>query len=196
MLECAAGMTRELASYEGLVFRTAQMYAPLVDDDEDDVRQELRITAWKALASYRGRSAEIPDLKGRTPRDKYVFMCVSNRVKDLLKKKKRPEDFIEDRAPDAVRRERFDAQHLSVDESAYVEAIIDGDVVLPSTLDLMEIQVVRLLLQDLNQTEIARHLGVTRTKVREAHASVKLKMADWGTDASEREEARQLQAAA
>lgn len=189
-------MSRELASYEGLVFRTAQLVAPQVDDDEDDVRQLLRITAWNALNSYRSRGPEVPDANGRTPRDRYVFLCVTNRVKDLLKKKKRLEDFIEDKAPDEVRRERFYAEHLSVDESAMVEAIIEGDVVLPSTLTLMEIHVVRLLLQDLNQTEIARHLGVTRTKVREAHASVKVKMADWGSDEAAGAEARQLQAAA
>src|SRR4051794_8115324 len=120
MLGCRTGMDLELASYEGLVFRTAQMYAPFVDDDEEDVRQALRIKVWQALLAYRPRSLETPDVKGRTPRDKYVFMCVTNQVKDLLKRKKRQEDFIEDKTPDDVQREKFVAKHLAVDESAYV----------------------------------------------------------------------------
>lgn len=198
-------MSSELAHYEGLVFRTAQMYAHFTQEDEDDVRQILRIKAWRALVSYEARGPETPDANGRTPRDRYIFMCVTNQVKDLLKRKKRPEDFIEDKAPSYGRqsgdngglRERFEARYLAVDESAVVEAVLEGDVVLPSTLTLMEVQVVRLLLDDLNQTEIARRLGVTRTKVREAHASVKLKMSDWGQDEPvERQADRQLQAAA
>lgn len=164
----------KLAEYEGLVMRTAQIYAPFVDEDEDDIRQELRIKVWKALDSYKPERAT-------QPVNEYVFSCVRNRVKDLLKKKRRPEDFIEDVLPpnSAPARERFEARYLQVDEGAVVEAKLD-DCPLPSTLSRMEIEVVLLLVADYNQTEIARKLGVSRSRVRAAHASVRVKMADWG----------------
>lgn len=169
-------MSTELAHYEGLVFKTAQMYTPFLDDDEDDVRQQLRIKVWQALQSF-------DPAKARQTREKYVFMCVRNGVKDLLKRRRRDEGFIEDEAPeDAASRARFEARHLSVDESAVVEAIIEGKVILPNTLSALEVRVVVLLLRDFNQTEIALQLGTTRQKVREAHRSVKVKMADWGQD--------------
>lgn len=171
-------MSRELASYEGLVCRTAQLVAgyPHVQEDEEDIRQLLRIKVWQAL------EAHDPTKRGmqNQTREEYVFMCVRNRVKDILKKKVRPEDFIEDRAPtDEVRRHRFEGRYMAHDEEAEVEASIEPTVELPSTLTLLEIHVVRLLLLDLNQTEISRQLGVSRQKIRAAHAAVKVKMADW-----------------
>jgi DNA-directed RNA polymerase specialized sigma24 family protein len=170
-------MSDELANFEGLVFRTAQMYVPFVQEEEDDIRQLLRIKVWQALTAY-----DPAKVRGQS-REEYVFMCVKNRVKDLLKRKHRPEDFIEDKAPsDAAMRAAFEGRYLAHDEEAEVEAICEGRVELPSTLTLLEVHVVRLLLLDLNQTEISTRLGVSRAKVREAHASVKLKMADWGQD--------------
>jgi RNA polymerase sigma factor (sigma-70 family) len=176
-------MSRELASYEGLVCRTAQLVAgyPHVQEDEEDIRQLLRIKVWQAL------EAHDPSKRGmqNQTREEYVFMCVKNRVKDMLKKKVRPEDFIEDFAPTTrgegarSRRERFEGRYLRHDEEAEVEAAMERTAELPSTLTLLEIHVVRLLLQELNQTEIARQLGVSRQKVRVAHAAVKVKMADW-----------------
>lgn len=164
----------QVLHYEGLVFRTAQMTAPYVQEEEEDIRQLLRVKIWQALTAF-----DPAKVKGQT-REEYVFMCVRNRVKDILKRKRRPEDLLEDRAPDdAVLRAKFEGKYLSHDEEAEIEAIIDGDVELPSTLTLLEIHVVRLLLLDLNQTEIARQLGVSRAKVRAAHAEVKVKMADW-----------------
>lgn len=183
-------MTVELANYEGLVFRTAQMYSPLLDDDEDDVRQVLRIKVWKALLAF-------DPAKATQTTEKYVFMCVRNQVKDLLKKKKRPEDFIEDKAPadSPVVRERFECDHLSATPDEIFAEVEDEGIPLPSTLDALERDVALLLYLDFNQTEIARELCVTRQRVRAAHASVKLKMADWRPSSSP-ERAEALQAAA
>jgi hypothetical protein len=122
-------MSRELASYEGLVCRTAQLVAgyPHVQEDEEDIRQLLRIKVWQAL------EAHDPSKRGmqNQTREEYVFMCVKNRVKDMLKKKVRPEDFIEDFAPTSrgegarSRRERFEGRYLRHDEEAEVEAAME-----------------------------------------------------------------------
>jgi RNA polymerase sigma factor (sigma-70 family) len=164
-------------AFEGLVLRTAGMYCEILRMDEDDVRQRLRIKVWKALDSYRPARAT-------QSVEKYVFSCVRNEVKDLLKqadraKRNKPECFMEDQYGSEAMRERFDAKHLSHDEEAEREAYVERTVELPSTLNFMERQVVALLLLDLNQTEIAARLGWTRTRVRKTHASVMEKMADW-----------------
>lgn len=164
-------------AFEGLVLRTAGMYYRGLRMDEDDVRQFLRIKVWKALESYR-RQLATQSVEG------YVFMCVSNGVKDLLKqadraKRNKPECYLEDQYRTEAARERFHVKHLSHDEDGLREAYLERTVELPSTLDFMERHVVALLYEGLNQTEIARTLGVTRTRVRNTHASVQAKMMDW-----------------
>lgn len=174
-------MSAELASYEGLVFRTAQMYAPMVQEDVDDIRQLLRIKVWQALSAY-------DPAKATQTREKYVFMCVKNRVKDLLKKKKRPECFIEDEAPAdrPISRERWELENLSAAPDQVYGAVEDEGLPLPSTLTVFERRVLVLLVMDsYTQTEVAKILGVTRAKVRAAHAEVAVKMADWAPDGEE-----------
>jgi DNA-directed RNA polymerase specialized sigma subunit len=79
-------------------------------------------------------------------------------------------------------RERFDAKHLAHDEDGIREAYLERTVELPSTLNFMERQVVALLYEGMNQTEIATRLGWTRQRVRRTHASIMEKMADWRPD--------------
>jgi RNA polymerase sigma factor (sigma-70 family) len=178
MMEATTRGTVE--SFEGLVLRTAGMYYQGLRMDEDDVRQRLRIKVWKALESFR------PERATQTV-EKYVFMCVTNEVKDLLKqadraKRNKPECFIEDQYGSEAMRERFDAAHLAHDEEGECEAYVERTIELPSTLNFMERQVVVLLLLDMNQTEIAARLGWTRQRVRRTHAAVMEKMADWRPD--------------
>lgn len=164
-------------AFEGLVLRTAGMYFAGLRMDEDDVRQFLRVKVWRALESFRPERAT-QSVEG------YVFMCVANGVKDLLKqadraKRNKPECYLEDQYRGDTGRERFDAKHLSHDEDGIRDAYLERTVELPSTLDFMERHVVLLLYEGLNQTEIARELGCTRTRVRNTHASVQRKMMDW-----------------
>lgn len=172
----------DIADFEGLVFRTAQMYAPYIQEDEEDIRQVLRIKVWRALSAY-------DDTKATQSVERFVFSCVKNQVKDLLKKKKRPEDFIEDKAPadEPMRREGWELRHLSADPDQVFATVEEEGLPLPSTLTSLERQVAVLLVADYNQTEVAKLLGVTRQKVRAAHAQVKVKMADWNPGVMERD---------
>lgn len=167
----------DIGPYEGLVYSTAARYAPLLDDDLEDIQQLLRIKVWQArLAFNASRSSQTEE--------KFVFSCVVNRVKDMLKQQTRLNDrrqgrmlFTEEAAegnPD-----RFEREHFGVDDEIVYAVVEEEKIQLPSTLTSFERSVVVLLLLDLNQTEIAAVLCVTRAKVRTAHASVRLKMADW-----------------
>jgi DNA-directed RNA polymerase specialized sigma subunit len=49
-----------LAHYEGLIFSTARLLRGHVEDDQEDVRQILRLKVWKAIRAYN------PDRSSRT----------------------------------------------------------------------------------------------------------------------------------
>lgn len=185
----------DIGSYEGLIRTTAARYAPLVDDDFEDVAQILRLKVWQALRAYDPSRSSMAV-------EKYVFQCVRNRLKDLFKQQGRLNEkrggvllHILDTAGEAS--EAFDAKYLCLDQEVAFFTVEDEDVALPSTLNELERAVVQLLLLDFNQTEIARHLGVSRARVRSAHASVQAKMADWhpGHAAAPAEAVRQALAA-
>lgn len=182
-----------LREYEGLIHSTAARYAPILDEhDFEDVQQVLRLKVWKALEAF-------DPSRSSKPEQSWVFSCVTNQVKDLLKASSRRNDarggrqlYVEDerwmpgnadRAPDST---KFDMDHFSMTEDEAFQAVLEERVKLPSTLTEFEKQVIALLMLDLNQTEIARTLGATRTKVRLAHAEIKAKMADWRPSSAER----------
>lgn len=167
----------DIGAYEGLVHSTAARYAPYLDESPDDIAQELRVKVWQALRSY--------DTERATQTvDGYVFSCVVNRIKDLLKAQSRLNArrnggplYVEDCASSAPG--AFEVEHFSTGTDLADEIADAEKVQLPSTLTPYEVQVVILLLLDLKQTEIAMVLGVSRSRVRAAHGAVKEKMADW-----------------
>lgn len=178
-----ADLRGTVEAFEGLVRSTSRMYFEGLRMDEDDVQQFLRVKVWKALESYRAAAAT-QSVEG------YVFTCVRNGVKDLLKqadraKRNRPECFLEDQYASEAASERFHFRYLAYDEDGIREAYVERTVELPSTLNFMERHVVALLYEGLNQTEIAVALGCTRTRVRNTHASVQAKMMDWAPGAQE-----------
>lgn len=165
----------DIRPFEGLVITTASMLVrePRVRDEFDDICQVLRLTVARALVSYdRGRATQTVE--------KYVFSCVLNRKKDILDRKPRPEDSLDAR----LERERggdsasTEAKYLTDHETGYAVAE-DEPVRLPATLTGFEVRVVVLMLREYNQTAVARELGVTRQKVRDAERSIRRKMADW-----------------
>lgn len=180
-------MTRRLADvdvqpYEGLVLSTARMYVDLLDLDIEDVQQILRLKIAQALQAFDPRSAS-RRFEIREAERRWVFGAMRNQVKDLLKGQARLNDrrrgmqlYIED-----VRGEgdRFEGKHLVESDDEALSDVLDVMPQLPSSLDRLERNVVYLLVLDLNQTEIARQLGVPRHRVRAAHESVQVKMADW-----------------
>lgn len=138
--------------------------------------QLLRLKVAQALVAFDASRS------GMETKD-YVFGCMRNRVKDLLKEQDRRNRrrgggqlHVEDISE---RDSRFESRYFQVsDEQAFL-AVEDEWMPLPATLTELERHVVYFLLLDLNQTEIARELGVSRERVRSAHRSVETKMEDW-----------------
>lgn len=172
----------DVSRYEGLVHSTAVRFSPYIEDDFDDVKQVLRIKVWRALLSY---DADRDRRLGS--QDRYVFGCLTNQVKDLIKKRKRS-DFemgIEDAVP-TIGSEEFsliDSFELKVGLTTSHEQVYsvveDDPIQLPSTLTPLEKQIVNLLMLDLQHIEAARVLGMTKAEIARAVRSIRDKMADW-----------------
>lgn len=164
----------EIADYEGLVFSTAARLDGRLEMDVDDIRQVLRVKVWTSLRKY-------DTARSKMSRENYVFMCIQNAVKDMLRKRKRGEVSIEYLTGDAGRltREGFDALYFREEEEAVYGAIERERVLIPSTLDDREVRVVVLLYDGYSQTEAARALGLTRSQVERAMVAIRDKMADW-----------------
>lgn len=164
---------RDIRDYEGLVISTAALLVDHVDDDFEDIAQVLRITVHRAIVSYdKGKATQSIQ--------RYVFSCVLNRRKDIGARRRRPEESLDARLEREREegRQHTEAQYLRCDETNYAVAE-DHPVRLPSTLDDLEVKVIILSLRHYNQTEVARELGLTRQRVRDAQRSIREKMADW-----------------
>lgn len=174
-----------LDHYEGLIFKTAQMYAPFVDEDIEDIQQILRIKVYKALLAYDPRAPRALE------RDRYVFSCMKNQAKDLLKRRKRQESFIEDLAPAAddgrrMSRSKFEERTGQLLEHHEVYGLIEeDDVLVPNTLSDLERRIVCLLYSDYRQSEVARQLGLAKRDMERAMRSIRGKMADWSPGGGE-----------
>lgn len=178
--------TANIAAFEGLIFSTAARYAPILDDDVEDIQQILRVRVWKALDAFDPRRARRAATREERIEivEKWVFSCVRNQVKDLLQSQDRRNtarggmlDSI-----DAVSEERsasFEADYLSESDERVFAEVDDSDFELPSTLTDQERQVVQLLVLNFSRAEIARLLEIPQRRVRTAHDSVRVKMADW-----------------
>lgn len=186
----------DIGPYEGLIYSTAARYAPYLDQELEDVQQILRLKVAQAVVAFNPKRVRVSRERRREELDGFVFMCVTNRVKDLLKQQSRlnksrkmgSQLYIEDQAetnPDGFEREYL---QISADE-VYAE-VEEENLELPSTLEPFERAVVVLLLLHMNQTEIAAILQVRRVKVREAHRAVMVKMADWHPGAGPEPSAR------
>lgn len=169
-----AGSPHRVEFYEGLVRKTAARYEPYVEEEYEDLCSLFRIKAWRALESFD------PE-KSRIPVERYVFSCMVNLGKDLLKKHKRNEAYIEDFAgEDESGVDHFESQYLAQDEdSAFRELTSLDQPLIPSTLTSVEVRVVLLLYCDRSYAEIALAVGVAKRDVAAAVKSVKEKMADW-----------------
>lgn len=164
--------------YEGLVYKTAQRIAPYVELEFEDIQQELRVKVFSSLRSY-------DPARSKMPPDRFVFSCVYNRSKDLLKRRRQNLLHIEDfygRHYNA--RDEFDSRYLSADEDQAFSGVLDEGVVLPNTLSDEELAVVFLLWHDYSRAEVARHLKIPRRRVDEVLLAVRGKMADRRPSAS------------
>ena len=58
------------------------MYAPHVQEEYEDIVSVLRIKVWRALCAF-------DPARSSMPVQRYVFSCVKNQAKDLVKKRRR-----------------------------------------------------------------------------------------------------------
>jgi hypothetical protein len=63
------------------------------------------------------------------PRERYVCSCLKNQAKDLVKRKRRNELYIEDVSADS--REAFEGRYLHADETQTFGSVDEGEVLLP-----------------------------------------------------------------
>lgn len=169
------------------------MYAPILKGwDFEDVCQVLRVKIWKALLAFE------PDRypRGRLgkARDSFIFGCVRNAVKDLVKRQREQALFIEDVAPspsvthqvggrtaghESGPRDAFELRYLSAPSEESFGSIDEGHLVLPNTLTSDERRVLLHMYIGFSQTETAEELGIDRQKVISIVRLIRRKMADW-----------------
>lgn len=164
--------------------RVAGEVAPVAEDDFDDICQFFRVKVWKILDAF--DPSRVKTTSKYTPAEqleRFVYACLQNAKKDVLKKKRHGVLFIEDLAPLELEegtngvRDRFELRYLSI-EDAFVEAHREPPLI-PSTLNQLERQVVLLTFLDFEPAEIALAIGVTRKKVWSMMKGIREKMADW-----------------
>lgn len=169
----------DIRRYEGLVFKTATLYEGKVEDiDLDELRQVFRIKVWRALESF-------DPTRSVMSQDRYVFSCLVNQGKDLLRKKKRGTVYIEDVAPTRQDsefgglRDRFEEKYQSVTAEEVYGLIDRQEGFLPNTLSSVEERVVCLLWANYGKGEIASALSLTRKDMADAMDGIRTKMSDW-----------------
>lgn len=184
-----------LKHYEGLVYKTALLTAPLVEEDFDDVVQLLRIKVWRVLIAW--DPARAPKLVARVgldqARDRSVFAWLKNYQRDLIKKKRRHEVSLDtsasssvflDEYTDEVRRTTLPMGGAFGSEDSGYDHIESGPPLIPSTLTQIELRVVCLLYSDYRQSEVALYLELPKRDVERHVRSIRNKMADWAPPSS------------
>jgi hypothetical protein len=175
-----------IRNYEGLIFSTAIIIAEKgVEIDVDDIRSMLRVKVWRTLLKFDASH------ESGLARDNFVFGCLCNYKKDLLKRPRRFESSVEAmRAKyhgafgsrgEAVERDgsnSFDLRYLSVDEDQ-VYAGVGDDMPLPSTLTDLERHVVLMMYGDFTMREIDLATGFSRGKREQVVRSIRTKYLDW-----------------
>lgn len=177
-----AGMsddTVDLAPYEGLVYKTAEMYERLLGYEREDLQQVLRLRVFIAIKAFDPRRSTIPI-------ERFVFGAIRNQIKDLVKAKTRRDRhgaqvYIEDYRSDYLGGSTaFDAEHLSTLDLHQR----DESVILPETLTQDEREVIALLYVGYRQTEIAALLECQRRDIERRVRDIKRKLVDWQPSAS------------
>jgi RNA polymerase sigma factor (sigma-70 family) len=164
----------EIAYYEGLIHKTASMCAPRVQEEYEDIVAIFRIKVWRALEAYDPSRSTVPVRR-------YVFSCVKNQEKDLLKRKRRNEVSLDAMIglDDELAHDSFECAYLAVSvEVTYAE--VERELpLLPSTLSSREREVLLCLYTGLSQRETAVRLVLRVTDVERAVKGIRSKMADW-----------------
>lgn len=166
-----------LESYEGLVHSTARKYedpARKRGVELEDFEQILRIKVWWAIEHY--------SLTSDLPVRRFVFGCLTNQVKDVLKRKRNQDAHLEDMmgasttgsegeiGADSTRNA---LRYLSVSEEDTFADLLDE---LPNTLTEEELHVAEKLIAGWQQYRIAEEMQVSLGRVRAHIAALRLKL--------------------
>lgn len=180
--------------YEALVHTTAGRWDTQIDLPFDDVKQELRVVAWKAQGAFdpskvRGGFEEVG-----LAQDRFVFSCLRNKIKDLVRdsyarKRRATVVYIEDvshppnRGPgaeqDHAQADAWELRHLSINDEEVYAPVIDGVYMVPPGVTEFEGEVLLLLMLDFSQIEIANRLRVSVHRIRSARGRLVEKMRGW-----------------
>lgn len=172
-------IANKIPAYEGLIFKTATLIEEFVEIDLEEIRQRMRIKVWRALVSY-------SPLRAKQSLDGYVFSCVVNEKKDILKQVRRYDYHMDELERQAGQSEEFEAQYLCLSVEEVFGRVGQESLKLPATLTELERQVVGLLYEGWMQTEIRRGLKLSARAIDDLVRSIREKMADWRPPASER----------
>lgn len=196
------GNPRSVAYYEGLIFVTTKRIEKYVEAEPEDIAQRLRIKVWTALERY-------DQSRSKMTVERWIFQCLRNEVKDILKKRKEFNVHIEEfsapqstGSPNADSRSNLDAtpfarRYLSVaPETVFADVEDDEDEVILPGLTEEEQTVARLLVENYTQPEIAVKMGIRLLQVRAYIAAIKLKLTAANPDLSRFIEADEMAVAA
>jgi RNA polymerase sigma factor (sigma-70 family) len=168
----------DLGRYKGLVYKTSQMYADLLGWEREDLQQVLLTRVWLAIAAYDPKRSALPE-------ERFVFSCLRNQIKDMVKSKTRRDKhgrqvYIADLTSNGDQdfSDRFEFEHLS-ELPEEREALA-----LPETLTPEEREVIALLYVGYRQTEIAIILTCQRRDIERRVRTIRRKLVDWRPSAT------------
>lgn len=180
----------ELLPFEGLVHATARKFAPQLRREEEDLAQELRIVIWRAVTKHSTKRSTMT-------LERYVFMCMTNRLKDFkrdaAREARRREDnglsflHIEDLCMSGEEgtpfgtptQENFDGRYNFIGREEVYRRVEEGLFVLPAGVTELEANVLVLLMMEVTEREIVLRLGVVRSEVKACIEALREKFADW-----------------
>ncbi len=169
--------------YEGLVHGTIKKHGVPPEMEREDVEQILRAKVVEALNRF--------DPKQGLAQKNYVFGCVLNQMRDLLRKKPRfdvsihqfedshTRDSGEHGQPRVGRARELKIGLVETEEEAFAEVLNDEPVHLPNTLTGDEHRMATLLSEGATPTEVMEELGLNIWVWSRNLKSLKLKLADW-----------------
>lgn len=182
---------RSISHYEGLVRKTAASIEPFVEDDFDEICQFLREKVWKALDAFTpSRVRKTSKYSPGQQLERFVFSCILNGKKDVLKKKRRNWLYIDDMLAKAALggednsnlHDSFESRYLRTDD-LFTDLDPEPPVPIPSSLTQQEKRVAMMLYDGYKIDEIAGRLDTTRRGVAVVVESIQLKMIEWAPPA-------------
>lgn len=172
-----------LPHYEGLIHSTTRLIEGLVEEDPEDIRQIFRVKLFTALRRWDPKRSTTRPVDAKTVarlRDAFIFGCIANQKKDLLKRPLRHEGSVERVASRFASQDSFDSHFgLTSEHEEIYGAIEDDDLLLPSTLTVIERGIIALLYVGRMQIEAAAELSLTKGEMERAIRSIRVKLADW-----------------